>query len=482
MLYLKRNQAKSALEVIDTVVRRDPGNVAALNVQGVVRTAAGDRPGARAAYEKALALDPRYHGARLNLARLDVAEGKPDAARQRLTDLLKIDPRNGEAMFELGRLDDQTGNGSEAIRWLEKAMTVPTQEANAGVYLTDVLLRQRKTDRALAVSKQVIARSPKNLPALFARSRAQLAAGDTGGARLTLKDASLVAGFDPGANVELARLQLAAKDRDGANYSLDRVLKASPNNLPALVLSTEIEIGNGAYAKAEQNARLISERFAAQGAGSRLMGDLSMARGQHNAAISHYQTALAKDRNAESALRVYRAHVSAGEIAKGLAFLEKWSTENPGQTAIMRAIADGYLRTGNLARARNAYEQLLNRAPEDSDVLNNLAQVALKQGDKAAALGYAERAFRLAGSDAAIIDTFGWVLVQQGQTDRAIGILRDARLRDPGNPEIRYHLAAALAQTGRQAEARTELAQVFKEGVKFDELEDARKLQRQLGP
>ena len=113
-------------------------------------------------------------------------------------------------------------------------------------------------------------------------------------------------------------------------------------------------------------------------------------------------------------------------------------------------------------------------------MLNNLAQVALRQGDSAA-LSYAEKALRLAPGDAGITDTVGWVLVQQGQLDRGIAILRDARLRDPGSPEIRYHLAAALAQSGRTIEARAELNEVLKSGVRFDQLEEARNLHRQLG-
>ncbi len=53
-----------------------------------------------------------------------------------------------------------------------------------------------------------------------------------------------------------------------------------------------------------------------------------------------------------------------------------------------------------------------------------------------------------------VIDTLGWALFQNGQTERALQLLRDARLRQPGNPDIRYHLAAVLAHTGRKTEAR----------------------------
>lgn len=56
-----------------------------------------------------------------------------------------------------------------------------------------------------------------------------------------------------------------------------------------------------------------------------------------------------------------------------------------------------------------------------------------------------------------MLGTAGWAALQNGQVDRALRLLRDARLRDPGNDETRFYLASALAQSGRGGEARQEL-------------------------
>ena len=352
MWYLKRGQPKKALEVIDSVVRRDPKNVDAVNLQGVVRMAAGDKSGSRAAYEKALSLNPRYQPALLNLARLDIADGKPEAARARLTEMLKVNKNNGEAMFEMALLEERAGRTAEAIEWLEKARQIPKHRVDVGNYLTDLLVRQRDFERALKVAKDVVSREPKNFSALRALARTEIAAGDIRGAKQTLGVMGPLASFDPGQNVEIARLQFAAGDRENAVYSLDKILRGDADYLPALALLAEAEIGSGDYAKAEQHARRIAERYPTQGIGPRLSGDLAVARGQFPAAITFYRAALAKEKSVDTALRLYRAQMLAGDTAKGLAFLEQWSRDNPDDLAALRVLADEQLRTGNLAAAR----------------------------------------------------------------------------------------------------------------------------------
>ena len=91
------------------------------------------------------------------------------------------------------------------------------------------------------------------------------------------------------------------------------------------------------------------------------------------------------------------------------------------------------------------------------EALNNLASTMIRQGEPAAAAVVAERALTKDPRNASVIDTAGWAYHLAGNLDRALPLLRDARLREPTSPDIRYHLAAALAKAGRKAEAKEEL-------------------------
>lgn len=80
-------------EAIDTTLALDPRNLRALALSGnvlfeVPRIAGGDREQAEAQFRKALAIDPHFTGARLDLARVLIAAGRHAEARRELQQVL----------------------------------------------------------------------------------------------------------------------------------------------------------------------------------------------------------------------------------------------------------------------------------------------------------------------------------------------------------------------------------------------------------
>ena len=126
------------------------------------------------------------------------------------------------------------------------------------------------------------------------------------------------------------------------------------------------------------------------------------------------------------------------------------------------------------------YRAALKSNPEHVGALNSLANAYFKLKDLAAAKATAEAAYRLAPSDPLVADTLGWLLFQHGRVDAALPLLRDARLRAPDNPEIRYHLGKVLMTTGRKAEAKAELREALRLSPLFDGGADAQILLKSL--
>jgi Flp pilus assembly protein TadD len=232
-------------------------------------------------------------------------------------------------------------------------------------------------------------------------------------------------------------------------------------------------------AKAEQRARQVLALAPKRAIGYSLLGDVAQARGQTTAAIDNYRRAHQIEPSSDTLLRLFRALSVQDGGKPALQLAEQWLKTRPQDASVRRALADGYARIGNYGAARTSYEALLALSPDDADALNNLANVLLRLKDPSA-VAVAEKAMAKAPSNANAIDTLGWALFQNGQADRALQLLRDARLREPGNPDIRYHLAAVLAQSGRKTEARDEVEAALKSGRRFETMVEADSLLKSL--
>lgn len=480
LVYIRQGRVKEAVDVAARMSARYPSNLALLNLLGIAKAAAGDETGARSAYEKAIRLDPRFTPAHLNLARLEADGGKLDAARARLTRLVTSDPKNAQAMFELARVEDRAGRSELAVRWLEKARVVEPRDLKSALALVELHLRRAEAGKALEVARGAQAFAPENLDVLAALSSALVANGDTKGGQAVLAKMTRLAEFDPSWQYRIAVLQMRAGNPGGAAYSLDKALSGNPGYLPAQVLQVEVDLARGDLDRAEAVARRIAKENPAQAVGDRAVASVALRRGNAAQALASYRAALAKEPSTQHVLGVYQATLAAEGMPKATAFLEEWTKSHPGDPVLEIALAEAHLRAGNLSAARTRFERVARDHGENAYVLNNLANIAARLGDPAA-ITFAERAHRLAPTDALIQDTLGWLQVQQGDLDAGLKHLREARLRAPANPEIRYHLAAALVRLGRRDEAKQEIREALLAKVQFDGIEDARTLSRDLG-
>ncbi len=479
-LLLRKGQAAKAMSVAESLAKARPDDAVVMNLLGGIRGASGDLAGAGQAYQRVLQLEPGHVPATLNLVRIEVGLGKNASARGRLAALLQASPNNTDAMVELANLETTLGNEAEAIRWLEKARSFPQGAVRGGLPLIEIFLQQRSFDKALNVAKDIQVKDGGSIGALGALAKVQLAMGAKQDARKTLGDMARLANFDADMQVSIAGLQRAAGNEQGARYSLEKALNGAPGNASAQIMLAEIDIAQRDFDKAEVKIKSLAQQAGSSVVAARLMGDLQLARGQYSAAAASYRALLGKKGAEGVILQYYRASELAGGRQQGLRGLEDWLKSHPNDLLVMRVLGDAYLTSSDFAGARRIYDRLLAMKPDDVQVLNNQAQVLLRQGDKTA-LSFAEKAYQISGRDSAVIDTLGSVLVAQGQLERGLGLLRDARLRDPESREIRYHLAMALAKSGRSAEAKEELQFALKGDVPFEGVTEARKLLAEIG-
>jgi len=179
-----------------------------LNV-GTLEKAAGNRAAASAAYEKALALRPRYAGAWYNLAKLH--EAADDAARAEAAygKAVEVDPGHASAWLARGQLRSRVGRTAEAIEDLKAAAAARKGYDAAELSLGVAYRRAGRFDEAVATYRTLLERSPRYVSAWYNLALSLQAGGRAAEAREALERAVALDAEHVPSRVALADMDLA---------------------------------------------------------------------------------------------------------------------------------------------------------------------------------------------------------------------------------------------------------------------------------
>ena len=100
--FLDQGEATQALEVLGEVLRKDKKNATALLLRSTGRIMAGDLAAGFADLERALAINPGLRQGWLNLAGLEIAERRYDAAYAALVKAQQLDPSAADNHLNIG--------------------------------------------------------------------------------------------------------------------------------------------------------------------------------------------------------------------------------------------------------------------------------------------------------------------------------------------------------------------------------------------
>jgi predicted Zn-dependent protease len=272
-----------------------------------------------------------------------------------------------------------------------------------------------------------------------------------------LTEATRLAGFDPVLQVQIGRIQLQYDNPTGAAYNANKALQSKPDDLQALVLAVDAEVRRGNAAGINAALKSLTARHPDNAATLRASASVALSRGQAAAAVAGYRAAMDKEPGTQTLKLLTQALLANREGAKARTVLEGWTARHPGDVQALKVLADVQHGAGDREGARKTFAQIIAIDAGDPVVLSGYATLMQGLGDPAA-VGLAEKAYRLEPGNAEYADVYGWILVQQGRLPDALRVLREARLREPGHARLRYHLATALARSGRKSEARDEMA------------------------
>lgn len=473
--HIRRKEFAQALEAARALSRAHPKNPAGFNLQGATYLGMNDLASARKAFEKALQIRPGYVPALMNLAEIDIKQKDLAGARNRYRSVLSQNPKSVPAMLAMAKVEFLDDRSEEGLRWLERVKTEHPDALPARLLLATYLLRSKDFGKALAELNDAQRMRPDDPEVLQLLGQAQLANNQRSRALATYQKLVSLRPKSPLAYYRLASAQISLQRFPDAIKSLNEALRLKPEYIEAISALGALEIQAGRYAEALERARRLQQLAPKNPAGHVLEGDVLSGRKRFGDAVSAYTKAQKLVPEGSTAIRIHVARTRAGNKEQADADLLLWLKAHPDDATVRSYLAGEYMRAGRDKLAIEQYELLLHKQPRDAVALNNLANLYHRAGDERA-LATAEKAFAIMPDAAATADTYGWLLVQQGQTGRGLPLLQKALAREPKNPEVRYHVAVALAKSGSAAEAKRQLQELLRSDATFPQREAAQAL------
>jgi len=404
------------------------------------------------------------------LARLDLAEGNPEAAAQKLTQAVAQLDRS-DLKHLLGVALELSGDPEGAEQRYGIAVAQNPEQLPSWLGLLRTLEAQAKWQGLVEVAGKLIQVAPVSELAYSGLARAYLALGQPELAEAVLREYAERFPEVPGPRMALAFALRRQGRLEEALVALDEAERDFPGDAG---LAAERAVVLGKLGRVEAGLAVVAAAGEAGAETSELRYAqlyLLLASGRRTEAMAEVD-ALSRENPLDARALVMAGDYlsSRGEFEKAAvryaAALERGSRE-PGLAFRLGVAHD---RAGQTETAIAAYRLAVEHGAEDVRAHNNLALVLQRQGQLPQALESAQAAYALADADPIVMDTLGFLYLEAGRAARAVALLERARAAEPNSAEVAYHLALAYRESGREAEARRQLAELRQQLEPGDEL------------
>ena len=160
--YAAQKQTAAAIQTMREYAQKQPNSAPIQQFLGQTLVAAGDRAGARKAFEAAKAARPASVDADFSLAELDAREGRLDDARKRLSDVVASHPDNKAVHLQLAQFEMATGKIPTAIEQYRNVVALDSKDAMSWNALAYLLAQSKQPDEALKNAQKAKELAPDN--------------------------------------------------------------------------------------------------------------------------------------------------------------------------------------------------------------------------------------------------------------------------------------------------------------------------------
>ena len=396
-------------------------------------------------------------------------------------------PNNASARFLAGGAAERLGLRAKALSHYREAVRADEKATDAALAAAVLQLADGNFEEAARLARTQALNRPFTGPEPYVvGARAAAALEEYEAARRTLAGLALVKGQELVALTELAAVERLARGPAVAANVIEKsgLDLSDPANSRALASLCEDLASLGREAEAlvlVDRALSASTNLASTNSASPNSAELYDLRGRvlfHQGNLEGAQAALDKALELDAELAtahaaLARLAVRKGELEEALVRADRALAIDPSDAATAHLAAQIVISLGRVDEGIDRLRKLLRTEPGSAAAANNLAwQLAERGEDLPMALELAKRAVRFE-KRSEFLDTLGWVQLKRGDAAAAAASFEAALELNPGESSVRYRMALALAELGREGEALEMLRQALG-GEPFPELELAK--------
>ncbi len=424
---IRNHNYPAALSLADAALKENAGDFRVWTLKGITLSLQGESPAALAAFQRALALSPRYPAALQGEAQLLYQAGDKRAIAV-LQKIVKVNPSDQTAHEMLGVAQAKQENCSAAISQFQLVDKSVISHPESLEWYGYCLMHEKQYLAGAAVFERLVQLLPEKTYPRYDLALMQTLANKNEDAIHTLEPLLSAQTPDPETLSLASQAYEAVGDTPNAVSFLRQAIVLQPNNGDFYVRFAGLCLSHDSF---QVGVDMVNAGL------KRIPNDASLyiVRGLLYGQLAEYDKA---ERDFETAEQL-----------------------NPAQATGSYALALTEIQDGHADQALTAIQAKLKDHPNDASLHFVLAKILLKQGAMPGsapfrqAMNSALVAVRLKPDSAPARDLLAGMYLKSGQNTLAIEQCRLALETDPSDQSALYHLIMALRNSGQKAEIQS---------------------------
>jgi len=379
---MQQGRLDEAKARIQDDLRRDPSNVEAYNLLGIIESDQQDYVSADEAFQAALKLAPTSAKTHNNLGNVYVSQKKLDLAEKEFRTVLRLDPGNQDGNYNLGLLLMAKGSPAEAIPHFERVR--PASVATR-FNLIHAYLQTNRTAEALRMAAELSNQNVNDVQVHFSLGLMLASEKLYTPAQLEIEKADALRPGTFEILYNLGQAYFRNNEYPKAELALTRALELKLDSADALYLQAQVLADESrpldaldllvrAHKIAPQNTDIIY-----------LMAQVSISQSYFEDAIPLLESGLAiAPQRSDLLSALGESYFMSGKVDKAIEVFKKLIEVEPSSRSYA-FLGLSYRLLGRFDEAKQYFQQGLKLEPHNNFCLFNLGFIAERQGDAAAA-------------------------------------------------------------------------------------------------